>query len=121
MTMSTDTTYEALRQRHLARAGELLPPLLDRLTWPVHPNVFRSPLSRRREVVEYQVRQTPTGATVTVRVTDPQPFDPAAHAADITTELAGVGLARPEVTVEVVDALPRPPSGKLVRFVPLGR
>lgn len=85
----------------------------------VHPHVFRSPLGRRREVVEYQVRQTPTGAAVTVRATDP--LDPAALAADIATELAGVGLPRPDVTVDVVDALPRPPSGKLVRFVPLGR
>jgi phenylacetate-CoA ligase len=83
----------------------------------VHPHVFRSPLSRRREVVEYQVRQTPRGAAVAVHATGP--VDGAALAAAIADRLAGVGLADPQVTVTAVDRIERPPSGKLRRFVPL--
>ena len=83
----------------------------------VHPHVFRSPLSRRREIVEYQVRQTAAGAAVGVRVTDRCDTD--ALAAEIAAELGHLGVAGAQVDVEVVDGLPRPPSGKLVRFVPL--
>ncbi|MGY1704190.1 phenylacetate--CoA ligase family protein [Geodermatophilus sp. SYSU D00697] len=83
----------------------------------VHPHVFRSPLSRRREVVEYQVRQTPRGAAVVVHAT--APVDTGALAATIAGELAGVGVPDPEVTVTPVARIARPPSGKLKRFVPL--
>ncbi len=86
-------------------------------TVPVHPHLFRAPLSRRSEIVEYQVRQTPAGATVVVRATGP--LDTAALAADIATGLAGVGVPDPQVDIEVADRLPRPASGKLKRFVPL--
>jgi phenylacetate-CoA ligase len=81
---------------------------------PVHPHLFRSPLSLRPEIVEYQVRQTPAGATVAVRATGP--FDVAALAAEITAALAGVGVPEPRVDVEVTERLPRPASGKLARF-----
>jgi phenylacetate-CoA ligase len=37
----------------------------------VHPHVFRSVLARRPEVLEYQVRQTATGAAVAVRSRGP--------------------------------------------------
>jgi phenylacetate-CoA ligase len=83
----------------------------------VHPHLFRSPLSRRPEIVEYRVRQTPAGATVAVRATGP--FDAAALAVEITAGLAGVGVPRPRVDVEVTERLPRPVSGKLSRFEPL--
>lgn len=81
----------------------------------VHPHVFRSPLSRRREIVEYQVWQTADGADIAVRVTDRCDTDDLAT--DIAAELARVGLPAPRVQVGVVDHLPRPASGKLIRFV----
>ena len=84
----------------------------------VHPHVFRSPLSRCRSVVEYQVRQTVRGAAIAVRVTEL--FDGEALAAEIAAGLAGLGLAEPEVTVTIVDQLERQYSGKLKRFVPVG-
>ncbi|WP_181779355.1 phenylacetate--CoA ligase family protein [Pseudonocardia pini] len=88
----------------------------------VHPNVFRGPLARRREIVEYQVRQTPDGAAVTVRtITEAQGLDPATLAADIAAELTRVGVTAPRITVTEVASLPRKTSGKLVRFVPLAR
>ncbi|MGY1673106.1 phenylacetate--CoA ligase family protein [Geodermatophilus sp. SYSU D00710] len=83
----------------------------------VHPHVFRSPLSRRREVVEYQVRQTPRGAEIAVHTTGP--LDGDALAAAVAGELARLGVPDPQVRVTAVDRIPRPPSGKLRRFVPL--
>ena len=47
------------------------------------------------------------------------PFDTAALAAEIAAELAALGVSTPRVDIDVVDALPRPPSGKLARFVAL--
>lgn len=85
----------------------------------VHPHVFRSPLSRRREVVEYQVHQTPRGASVFIRCTGPS--DTAGLAAEIAAGLDKLGVTRAEVTVTSVERLERQTSGKLKRFVPLGR
>ena len=85
----------------------------------VHPHVFRSPLSRRRQIVEYQVRQTGSGAAVTVRATGP--FDQPGLELEITGGLARLGLTEPVVSVSAVDQLGRQPSGKLKRFVPLER
>ena len=85
----------------------------------VHPHVFRSPLSGCRSVVEYQVRQTARGAAIAVRVTEA--FDGEALAAEIAAGLARLGLAEPQVNVTTVDQLERQYSGKLKRFVPLGR
>jgi phenylacetate-coenzyme A ligase PaaK-like adenylate-forming protein len=85
----------------------------------VHPHVFRSPLARRREIVEYQVRQTAAGARVAVRTTGPCATDELA--ADIAAGLAAAGLPAPEVEVDLVAGFPRPVSGKLIRFLPLGR
>jgi phenylacetate-coenzyme A ligase PaaK-like adenylate-forming protein len=84
----------------------------------VHPHVFRSPLSHRREIVEYQVRQTARGAAVAVRCA--APLDLAALEAEIADGLARLGLAAPEVSVTAVDGIGRDAlSGKLKRFVPL--
>jgi hypothetical protein len=84
----------------------------------VHPHVFRSPLSRGAEIVEYQVRQTPTGADVAVRCTGPFATDQLA--ADIAAALASAGIPTPHVVVNTVSGFPRPASGKLVRFIPAG-
>jgi phenylacetate-CoA ligase len=84
----------------------------------VHPHVFRSPLSHRRQIVEYQVCQTARGATVAVRCT--APVDGAALEAEIAAALARLGLTAPEVTVSPVDGIEQhATSGKLKRFVPL--
>lgn len=84
----------------------------------VHPHVFRAALSRRQEVVEYQVRQSRRGAQVLLRCAGP--VDMQALAAELAGELARLGLPDPDVGVGTVDALPRQASGKLKRFVPLG-
>lgn len=81
----------------------------------VHPHAFRSPLSRRREIVEYQVRQVPRGAVISVHAS--APFDAPPLAAEVAAELSRLGVPAPEVSVELVDRIPRPASGKLARFV----
>ncbi|MGQ0575417.1 MAG: phenylacetate--CoA ligase family protein [Pseudonocardia sp.] len=85
----------------------------------VHPYVFASPLSRHRAIVEYQVRQAVAGATISVVTC--APCDTAALAGEIRAALTQAGLSDPRVDVEMVERLPRPPSGKLRRFVPLDR
>lgn len=83
----------------------------------VHPHLFRGPLSRRQEVVQYQVRQTPDGAVVAVQASGR--VDTAALAAELTGALHGIGLPDPRVRVDAVDRIERQVSGKLRRFVPL--
>jgi len=82
----------------------------------VHPHVFRSPLSRQRHVIDYQVRQTPSGAEVLVRADGPLDVE------TLRAEIVG-GLARlvesPQVSIVEVEAIPRQDTGKLKRFVPL--
>lgn len=85
----------------------------------VHPHVFRSPLSRRPEITEYQVRQTASGADVDVHAVGP--CATGELAADIAAALAGVGVPDPQVEVHAVERLERPASGKLLRFVSLER
>lgn len=85
----------------------------------IHPIAFRSVLGRNRNIVEYQVVQTKHGAEVAVRTVAPVRSDELVGA--LTSELQGLGLARPEVTVRFVDHFERQSSGKLKRFVPLRR
>jgi phenylacetate-coenzyme A ligase PaaK-like adenylate-forming protein len=83
----------------------------------IHPFVFRSPLSRALGVIEYQVRQTPTGAEVAVvgdgslrtrQLTDV-----------LTDALRSAGLREAAITVRTAERLPCLASGKVRRFVPL--
>lgn len=83
----------------------------------VHPHVFRSVLGRDPRIVEYQVRQTATGAEVLVRARESLPL--ADVAAQLERELAHAGVDAAAVTATFVDAFPRRGSGKLKRFVPL--
>jgi phenylacetate-CoA ligase len=85
----------------------------------VHPHVFRSVLGRRRNIIEYQVRQTPRGVAVHAHCAGP--VDRAALGAGIAAALAGLGVPRPAVTVTLTDRLQRAGAGKLQRFVPLTR
>jgi phenylacetate-CoA ligase len=94
--------------------------LEDVFTYPggqvVHPHVFASVLRRDPRVVEYQVRQTPTGAEV---LAVGAPADPAALGEALAGELARLGLPAPAVEVALVDALERQDTGKVRRFRPL--
>ncbi len=83
----------------------------------VHPHLFRSALGRHPAVIEYEVQQTPRGATI--RIVTTAPVDVQTLQATITDALAALGLADPRVAIETVPALPRQASGKLKRFVPL--
>ena len=84
----------------------------------VNAHVFRSVLSRQRNVVEYQVRQTAAGADVAVRCIGP--VDCVEVATQITRDLKALGLDSPEITVVPVEDLERiASSGKLKRFIPL--
>lgn len=86
----------------------------------VHPYVFRSVIGRRREVLEYQVQQTATGAEITLRTTSP--IDTEALTRELADSLAALGLQAPDVRVSLVEAIPRPGNvGKLRAFVPLTR
>jgi phenylacetate-CoA ligase len=82
----------------------------------VHPHVFRSVLSREPWIVEYQVRQTPTGAEALVIGAA---GDPGAVGRALEKELAQVGVAGPCVEVRVVDRLERQAIGKVRRFQPI--
>jgi phenylacetate-coenzyme A ligase PaaK-like adenylate-forming protein len=84
----------------------------------VHPYVFRSAIGRRRQVLEYQVHQTATGADITLRASSP--LDAAALIRELEDALAALGLATPAVRVTLVQSIPRPGNaGKLRTFVPL--
>src|SRR5580700_6005709 len=84
----------------------------------VHPHLFRTALGREAGIVEYQVRQTPAGAAIAVRCSAPVSLDGLRDR--IAAGLAGAGLERPQVTVEIVDRFERPGGpAKLKRFIPL--
>lgn len=103
------------------RIGDVLGRTDDLFTYAgavkVHPHVFRSPLSRQRAVLAYQVRQTARGANIDVQLNGDFPLEELRS--DIQSALQKVGLADPEVTVEVVESLDRGATGKLKRFVPM--
>ena len=84
----------------------------------VHPHLFRTALGREAGIVEYQVRQTPAGAAIAVRCSAPVSLDGLRDR--VAAGLAGAGLERPQVTVEIVDRFERPGGpAKLKRFIPL--
>jgi phenylacetate-coenzyme A ligase PaaK-like adenylate-forming protein len=84
----------------------------------VNAHVFRSTLGRRRHILEYQVRQTASGADIVACCTGP--VDLEELGAEITRELKTLGLDDPQITVVPVDRLERlASSGKLKRFIPL--
>jgi phenylacetate-CoA ligase len=83
----------------------------------VHLHVFRSALGRRRQVLEYQVRQTPAGADIAVRTSTG--LDVGALRRELVEGLAALGVDRPEVTITAVEEIERAGTGKVRRFVPL--
>ena len=93
----------------------------DSLHYPggitVHPIVLRSPLGRQPNIADYQVRQTPRGIDVLLRLMGPVDL-PGVHAG-LAAGLMAVGLVDPEITLTPVDGLSRHGSGKLKRVIPL--
>lgn len=85
----------------------------------IHPLLFRSPLGQEAGILEYQVRQTSTGAAIGVRCAGE--VDLAAVRAKIAAALADRGLVRPTIEIAPVDSFERQSTGKLKRFVPLAR
>ncbi len=83
----------------------------------VHPHVFRSALGREPRVIEYQVRQTPAGADITV-VTDGR-IDARRIGQQISAALSQLGLTEPVINIASAAALDRTATGKLRRFTSL--
>ncbi|HUW74836.1 MAG TPA: hypothetical protein VMW05_12590 [Methyloceanibacter sp.] len=84
----------------------------------VHPLVFRTPLGQNPNIAEYQVHQTPSGASIGVVSTGP--VDTAALRQALVDGLAKAGLQNAQIEIDLVDHLERhKETGKLRRFVPL--
>jgi phenylacetate-coenzyme A ligase PaaK-like adenylate-forming protein len=93
----------------------------ENFTYPgmlsVHPHVFRSRLGKERYIVEYQVRQTRTGAEICVFCNGQVDLPRLREA--LAADLRETGLTNPDIVVVPVERIERPISGKLKRFVPL--
>ena len=86
----------------------------------IHPHVFRSVFGRHAGIVEYQVRQTPAGTHIIVRCHTPVDLDTIRR--ELEETLSGLGLQRPQISVEAVERIKRDNGpAKLKRFVPLDR
>jgi phenylacetate-CoA ligase len=86
----------------------------------VHPLTMRSALLAEHGVLEYQVRQTATGADVFVVASEGSTVDTAAVGARLASALAVAGVPDPSVRVSQAVDLPRDlRTGKATRFVPL--
>ncbi|USG61518.1 hypothetical protein NBZ79_00820 [Sneathiella marina] len=84
----------------------------------IHPLVFRTPLGQHPQIEEYQVRQTKTGAIISVvSVGD---VDKTLLESDLESALIAHGLTAPEIIVEFVETVQRhKETGKLRRFIPI--
>ena len=71
----------------------------------IHLHLFRSALGRRRQMLEYQVRQTPAGADIAVRTS--APLDTDALSRELVEALTELGVARPQVSVTEVEEIER--------------
>src|SRR4051795_2612505 len=84
----------------------------------IHLHLFRSALGRRRQMLEYQVRQTPLGADIAVRTS--AQLDTDALSRELVNELTKLGISPPQVTVtQLEDNKPTASTGKLRRFIAL--
>jgi hypothetical protein len=75
-------------------------------------------LGREPSVVEYQVHQTSSGATILIRCTVTPDLD--RLRARIVDGLQRAGVGGGTIALQIVEYIPRQSSGKLKRFVPLG-
>lgn len=84
----------------------------------VHPQVFKLALARTPELIGFQVRQTLSGADISVCAAAAADLEPIRR--EIADGLASLGLPEPEVSIALVASLARmPASGKLRHFIPL--
>jgi phenylacetate-coenzyme A ligase PaaK-like adenylate-forming protein len=83
----------------------------------VHAHLFRSRLGKERHIVEYQVRQSASGALIDVCCNGV--VDMRALRDQLISDLRRAGLQVPEVAITAVPRIERPVSGKLKRFVTL--
>jgi hypothetical protein len=83
----------------------------------VHPIVFRSQLGHERNIVEYQVRQTASGAEISICTLGPVDTEALARATQL--DLAAAGLRDARISIRAVDSLDRQQTGKLKRFISL--
>jgi phenylacetate-CoA ligase len=81
----------------------------------MYPMVLGLALDAERGLVEYQVQQTQRG--VLIRAVVEPDFGTRRLSDRVENVLRDVGLADPEVSVELVDHIDRLPSGKLRQFV----
>ena len=84
----------------------------------VHPLVFRTPLGQHPMIEQYQVQQTPNGATI--RIVGRGEMDLRLLKSDLVAALEASGLKKPEIEIDVLETIPRhAETGKLKRFIPL--
>lgn len=82
-------------------------------------DIFETPLNEYRNIVEYQVCQTPKGADV--RLVSKGDVDVIRVRSDIQEGLERIGLRDATVTVQRVERIERTRTGKRRRYVPLAR
>jgi putative adenylate-forming enzyme len=83
----------------------------------IHPHVFRSVFVREPALTEYQVLQTVEGAEILL--CHDRPLDADGLRAGVVAALGDSGFANARVQARTVTAIPRLPSGKVKRFLPL--
>lgn len=84
----------------------------------IHPMAFRDVLSQLTGIDEYQVLQTRSGAAIKLICEDKRDVEQISK--KIEENLRKQGLENPQVTVDLVNTLPRhPETGKVKRFIPL--
>ena len=83
----------------------------------VHPHLFRTALGGNRNILEYQVQQTPQGAKISIRCTSE--VDVSKLHSKIAKGLIALGLEDPDLSIVPVDHFERLDTGKLKRFIPL--
>jgi phenylacetate-coenzyme A ligase PaaK-like adenylate-forming protein len=84
----------------------------------VHALAVTTVLTHTPAIVDYVVRQTPTGIDVDVVTIDT--LDGSDVVARMTSALRTAGLVAPTVTVRTISEMPRNPNtGKVARIVPL--
>ena len=83
----------------------------------VHPQLFRSIFAKHSAISEYQIKQTPTGAEITICAT--APVDAGEIASEIASALGRSGIHQPFVLIQPAADIPRLATGKLKRFISL--
>jgi phenylacetate-coenzyme A ligase PaaK-like adenylate-forming protein len=85
----------------------------------VHAHLFRHVLEHCREIIEYQVIQTPKGADVVVITKTKTGVDTDNLQHTLACDLEKTGLTGARVTVRVVPIIERTSAQKLRRFIPI--